>query len=135
MLSILIPSRNEYYLNRTIQNLLEKAEGEIEIIVILDGYWTDPVKDNCVHYIHRGVARGLRAGLNSAVALAKGKYIMKTDAHCLWDKEFDVKLIADCEPKWTIIPRRKRLDPEKWEVAELGKIDVDGSYFRAQLIE
>ena len=37
-LSIIIPARNEVYLNRTIKDLQDKATGDIEIIVVLDGY-------------------------------------------------------------------------------------------------
>ena len=56
MLSVIIPSRNNEYLQRTIDDLLEKAEGEIEIIVVLDGYWPSPmlVHDIRVSIIHHG---------------------------------------------------------------------------------
>lgn len=128
MLSIVIPSRNEQFLNPTINDLLSKAKGEIEIIVIADGYWPEPVNDPRVNYIHRGVSRGMRNGINSAVAIAKGKYIMKIDAHCMLDEGYDVKLIADCEPNWVVIPRRKRLDAENWCIQDVGKDDVDYEY-------
>lgn len=128
MLSILIPSRNEKYLQQTIDELLTKAEGEIEIIAILDGYFPDLKKDNRVTLLHRGESRGMRNGINSAVALAKGKYLMKIDAHCMVDQGYDVKLIADCEPDWVVIPRRKRLDADKWCVQDVGKLDVDYEY-------
>ena len=37
--SVLIPSLNEeLYLNKTIQNVLENARGDIEVIPILDGW-------------------------------------------------------------------------------------------------
>ena len=37
-LSIIIPSYYDPLLQKTIDSLLENAEGEIEIIAILDGY-------------------------------------------------------------------------------------------------
>ena len=128
-LSVIIPSRNELFLPETVTDLLKKSTGEIEIIVILDGYW--PVLDgtesnnkkHCynvmmtdkrVVLLHRGEAQGMRPGINSAVAIAKGDYILKIDAHCLLDEGFDDKLKADCEPNWVVIPRRKRLDAEDW---------------------
>jgi glycosyltransferase involved in cell wall biosynthesis len=37
MLSVIIPAKNEIYLERTIRNILENAEGEIEVIAELDG--------------------------------------------------------------------------------------------------
>jgi len=38
MISVVIPARNEKYLKKTIEDILEKATCEIEIRVILDGY-------------------------------------------------------------------------------------------------
>lgn len=129
MVSIVIPSRNEQFLNNTIEDLLIKAQGDIEIIVNLDGYWHDPIIDDPrVRYIHKGTAQGMRQGINSCVAISRGEYIMKIDAHCMVDEGFDVKLVADCEPNWVVIPRRKRLDAEKWEIQDVGKPDVDYNY-------
>ena len=42
MLSVIIPARNEIYLQKTIDSVLSAAKGEIEVIAILDGYWPDP---------------------------------------------------------------------------------------------
>lgn len=130
MLSIVIPSRNEPFLQQTIDDLYIKAEGEIEIIVVLDGYWPDPPLKKIpeVKIIHRGEARGMRAAINAGVAIAKGKYILKADAHTMWDRGYDVKLQADIEPNWVVIPRRKRLDPVNWQIQDVGKPDVDYEY-------
>jgi glycosyltransferase involved in cell wall biosynthesis len=128
MLSIIIPSRNEQFLDNTINDILTKAIGEVEIVVILDGYWTEPIADDRVTYIHRGEPKGMRDGINSGVALAKGKYVMKLDAHCLLDEGFDEKFTADIEKDWVVVPRRKRLDAENWCIQEVGKPDVDHMY-------
>ena len=117
MLSIIIPSRNERYLQNTIDDVLVKAEGEIEVIVVLDGYWPNPpLKNNPrVKIIHRSTPRGMRNAINSAASIARGKYLMKTDAHCCFDKGFDVKLAKDCRYNWTVVPRRYAIDKVKWE--------------------
>lgn len=130
MVSIVIPSRNEQFLPRTVEDLLAKAEGDIEIIVVLDGYWPDPLPpdDPRVILIHRSTPRGMRPATNSAVAIAKGDYILKADAHCMFDEGFDVKLSADCEKNWVVIPRRKRLDAENWCIQDVGKPDIDYNY-------
>ena len=130
MVSIIIPSRNEQFLQKTIDDILAKAEGEIEVIAVLDGYQPDPSlkKDSRVRIVHHDKPKGLRLAVNAGVAVAKGKYIMKTDAHCLFDKGFDVKLAADCEKNWVAVPTRKRLDAEKWEVKDVGKPDIDYLY-------
>ena len=130
MLSVIIPSRVSEFLQQTIDDLLLKAEGEIEIIVALDGYWPVPmIKENPrVRMIHHGTSRvcpGMREGINAGVNLSKGKYIMKIDEHCIMDQDWDAKLIADCDDNWVVIPRRWRVDWEKWGVLKDGRPPVD----------
>ena len=117
MLSVIIPSRNEQYLPNTVEDILNKAEGDIEVIVILDGYWpTQPLKDdNRIKVIHRGEPKGMRNAINLGVAISSGKYIMKCDAHCCFDSGFDLKLINDCKKDWTLVPRRYAIDKKKWD--------------------
>lgn len=133
MLSVIIPSRNEQFLNKTVDDLLAKAEGEIEIIVVLEGYWPEPAlnPDPRVVIIHHGQPQGMRQAINAAAAIARGEYLMKIDAHCMVDEGFDIKLKADCEDNWVVIPRRKRLDPENWTFAETHKPDIDYMYLSA----
>lgn len=123
MLSIVIPARNEIYLNKTIHDLYEKALGEIEVIAILDGYWSEVITE--VKYIHYSSSKGMRNAINAGVAIARGEYILKTDAHCLFAKGYDTELIKSCEQETVIVPRRYRLDPEKWEVIEDGRPPID----------
>lgn len=128
-LSVIIPARNEVFLPQTVDDILKKARGEIEIIVTLDGYWVDkPSDDPRVAYIHRGKPRGMRQAINSAAALARGEYLLKCDAHCLFAEGFDLTLLADTRPDWVIIPRRKRLNAAAWAVETAGKPDVDYEY-------
>lgn len=117
--SIIIPSRNEEYTGKTVKDLLEKATGDIEIYVILDGWWLKPGEYNSdprVNYIHYSKPSGMRNAINSGVALSRGEYILKTDAHCMFDKGFDEKLKADHQRNWIQIPRRYPLDVKKWEI-------------------
>ena len=62
MISIIIPARQELYLQETISDLLEKAVGDIEIIAVLDGYWPDPPlkDDKRLTIVHRR-RMGMRA--------------------------------------------------------------------------
>jgi glycosyltransferase involved in cell wall biosynthesis len=130
--TIIVPSRNERFLNATIKDLLAKAEGDIEIIAILDGYWPNPAlpNDPRLKQLHFGRARGMRPGINAAVAIAKGDYLLKCDAHTMWDQGFDKKLLADYhEDNWILTPRRFPLDPEAWAI-ETGnpKYPIDYEY-------
>ena len=133
MLSIIIPSRDPRFLQKTIDDLITKAEGEIEIIVVFDGYWPEPmlIDDPKVRIIHHGTVHnsyGMRASINLGVKLSQGEYIMKIDEHCLVDQGYDEKLKADCEDDWIVIPRRYRLDAENWKVSDDPRLPVDYMY-------
>ena len=116
MISVLIPSRNEFLLKKTIETTLEASEGEIEIVAVCDGYWPDPPigDDDRVILIHHSEPVGQRQAVNEAAGIAKGKYILKTDGHSTFDKGFDIKLAADCEYDWTVIPRMYNLHAFDW---------------------
>src|SRR3990172_6113558 len=133
--SIIIPARNEVFLQKTVSDLLTKAEGDIEVIVILDGYWPTPqlVEDDRLKIIHRGKPLGMRAAINAGAAIAKGKYLMKCDAHCMFAQGFDILLAADCQDNWVVIPRRYALDAEKWEIFENPKYPIDYMYLSKEL--
>lgn len=132
MITAILPSRNEPYLQQTIDSLLSNAGTEIEIIVILDGYWANPpIKDDKrVVIIHNTEPKGMRAGINSAVAIAKGNFLMKADAHCMFSNGFGKELINVCKDNWVIVPRRYPLDPEKWiqEERNDSKYPIDYEY-------
>ena len=116
MLSVLIPARNERFLEQTVTDLLQKAAGEIEVIVNLDGYQPETVvEDPHVIYLYQPTAIGMRAGINACAAVAKGKHLMKSDAHCMYEPGYDLKLAAECDRDWIVIPRRYRLDAVTWD--------------------
>lgn len=123
--SVVIPSRQPEYLNKTISDLFEKGN-DLEVIVVLDGYWTQV--DERARVIHFGTHKGMRDAINAGMQIARGEYVMKLDEHCMVDKDFDLKLIEDCEDDWVVVPRRKRLDADKWELIEDGRRDVDYMY-------
>jgi len=123
MLSIIIPSRNEIFLEKTIRDILEKATGEIEVFPILDGYEppaNEIVDDPRVKYIRleKQDYTQKRHGINQAVDMAKGEYVMSVDAHCMFAKGFDEVLVRDHQPNWVQVPRRHRLDAENWCIQE-----------------
>ena len=66
MISVIIPARNEPYLQQTIDDLFKKASGEIEVTAILDGYWPQPIlrDDKRLRLIHYYPARGMRNAIN-----------------------------------------------------------------------
>ena len=122
-LSIIIPARNEEFLQNTIDDILKNIRGDTEIIVILDGYWPEkgiPVNPK-VTVVHHEESIGQRASVNEGARISKAKYIMKLDAHCAVDKAFDLKLAKDCEYDWTVIPRMYNLWAFDWKCFKCGK--------------
>ena len=129
--SVIIPSRKERYLDYTIREVFEKFKGDFEIIVVLDGANTERMSG--VKYIFNTEAKGMRTAINQAVSVARGKYLMKLDAHCMLDNGIDTKLIAEHKPNWVQIPRRKRLNAKLWQI-ETNKPDVDYMYNNADFM-
>ena len=115
-LSIIIPARNEMFLAKTIENILENIRGKTQIIAVLDGSWAEPqIKDDPrVVLIHYSESIGQRAACNKAASLSDAKYIAKCDAHCGFDEGFDVKLMADMHDDWTIVPVMRNLWAFDW---------------------
>ena len=56
--------------------------------------------------------------INTLVAAAKGKYIYKSDAHCMFGKGFDEILQADMKDNWVVTPRFYVLNAEQWKVQD-----------------
>lgn len=125
MLSVIIPSYKDPLLHKTIDSILENAEGDIEIIVVLDGYWPNPLirDDRRVKIVHLGANRGMREAINAGVKIAQGDYLMRTDEHCRFAKGFDKAVIDNMEDNWIVTPRRFFLDPVKWEIMPIPPVD------------
>lgn len=94
-LSVIIPSRNEEFLARTIQDIIEHSEAETEVIAVLDGAWAKPSipKHPRVNVIYVPESIGQRSATNLGVRLSKAKYVAKVDAHCSFDQGWDRKML------------------------------------------
>lgn len=115
-LSILIPARNEMFLQRTIDDILSNAEADTEVIAVLDGQWAvEPIQDHPrLTLIYHPVSIGQRAATNEAARLSEARYLMKVDAHCSFDKGFDKKMLAVMQDDWTQIPVMRNLHAFDW---------------------
>lgn len=129
-LSVVIPSYKDPLLQKTINSLLESSVlgDKLEIVVVFDGYWPDPplIDDERLVLVHLGRNRGMREAINAAVSVARGKYLMRTDEHCMFAKGYDQELVNSCQDDWIMVMRRYFLDPVKWEVMiDQGYIDYE----------
>lgn len=115
-LTIIIPARNEAYLEKTIQSILTNKRGDTNIIVVLDGYIPEPqieMNSEDVTFLHYEESIGQRQAINEAAIRTDAKYIMKLDAHCAVAEGFDVELMKtgdELGENVTQVPRMFNLD-------------------------
>jgi glycosyltransferase involved in cell wall biosynthesis len=115
-LSIVIPARNEMFLQNTIDDILKHIKGNTEIIIILDGQWSlKPINDHPrLTMIYHSKSIGQRAATNDAVNLSTAKYIMKVDAHCAFDDGFDIKMMNLMQDDIVMVPMMRNLHAFDW---------------------
>lgn len=116
MVSIIIPSRNEQFLSKTVDDIFAKAKGEFEVIVILDEQDQPLTPRANLRVLKKEGKPGMKSALVQGINAAKGEFILKSDAHCMFAEGFDTVLSAECEPNWIVIPRRFSLEPSNWTI-------------------
>jgi hypothetical protein len=124
-LSVIIPNYLDPYLQKEIDSLLENSElgDQLEIIPVLDGCWQEVQVDPRVRVLHLGKNRGMRGAINAGVDIAKGEFLMRADAHCMFAKGYDRIMTSSCQPNWIMTARRYFLDPVKWEVMDIPPVE------------
>lgn len=117
MLSIIIPAYNEEkYLNRTIGNIFStvKGEGEVEVIVILNGYEQE-VDSRAVIFRYKE-NMGERVAMNTAARMARGDFLLRIDAHCDFSPGgWDVMMTEVTGERDITVAVLTALDKETWE--------------------
>jgi hypothetical protein len=113
-LSFLIPANTEEFLKNTVEDILANTSEETEVIVGLDGKWSNPplLQHPRVSVIYSPVTIGQRKMTNLCARLSKAKYVCKADAHTAYDKDFDKKMFEAFEKAGdnaVIIPIMKNL--------------------------
>jgi glycosyltransferase involved in cell wall biosynthesis len=114
MITVIIPARQEPYINKTIQSLYDNAVGEIEVIVVLDGEKADI--DSRAEIIFHPQPLGRRTGMNEAARKARGEYLLHIDAHCSMTPEWDRKLMESCEEKTVVVSIVAAMDESTWQI-------------------
>ena len=114
MLSVIIPSRNDPHLNRTIEQLSSGAWGVVEILAMVDGPTEHelPAENYRLRVVRIPEAQGMRAAINLGVSLAQGDVLMKIDSHCDISEGYDSYLSESCERSNLVIARRNELNTD-----------------------
>jgi len=96
MITVVIPVKNEKYIRKTVESLLENAVGDVEVLFRED----------------YGI--GQRGITNELVREARGDLIMKTDGHCLFSKGWDKSMVSRMMDNMIMAPYLLSLDEETW---------------------
>lgn len=131
-LSVIIPARNEEWLNLTLQDVLSHIEADTEIIVILDGAWpNEPLPQHeRVQIVYLPESIGQRAATNLGAKISTAQYVMKLDAHCAVAQGFDRVLIESAKELGddvTQIPAQHNLHIYDRICDKCGKREYQGS--------
>ncbi len=98
-LSILIPSRQEKWLDKTIAGIYAaRSLADTEVLFMEDD------------------GRGQRKCINDLAKKARGEYVMKLDAHCQMGPHFDRILLEEMDDVSILAPMLLPLDGETWSV-------------------
>lgn len=126
-LSVIVVGRNEMFFSRTVEDALRNMRGDTEVIAMCDASWPDPpIQDHPkVTVVHHTESIGQRGATNEGARISQAKYVMKADAHCSFDKGFDVKLMEPYETgeismQTTTIPRMYNLHAFDWMCDKCG---------------
>lgn len=118
--SIIIPSRNEKYLKKTVESIYKKATGDFEVIIGLNGKTQFEVPSDLPNLTIVQVSEniGLKPMINKLARLATGKYLYKSDSHCDFGLGFDEILQENMKDNWIVTPRFYVLNAEQWKVQD-----------------
>ena len=97
-LSVVIPSKNEPYLEKTVEGLKRACTGDTEVLFLED------------------VGIGQRATTSELVRRATGDFIMKVDAHVQFAHGFDIAMLAEIDDKTILAPLMGVLEPISWTI-------------------
>lgn len=125
--SIIIPARGESIenINRTLESIRENATGEYEVILGIDGTpdwelkyelkWSQNDVNKLLKIIEFPDTVGIKTNINAMCAMATGKYIYKSDAHCRFSIGFDRILQNVMQEDWIVMPRFKIIKDD-WSI-------------------
>lgn len=96
-LSFLVPSLNEEFLPQTVDDILAHTSDQSEVIVVLDGWFTELKPHPRLRIMHNETPKGQRAATNQACKLSEAKYVCKIDAHCSLKQDWDIEMFKAFE--------------------------------------
>jgi glycosyltransferase involved in cell wall biosynthesis len=129
--SVLIPTINDPYLFRTIDEVTKTASDELEFIIINDGGADFQIESEMdITILKNPKIFGRRISLNRAAKIASGNYLFILDAHCKMSQDWDIKLAESARDKNIAYAVIRDIFPDTWEYRPgwYGHVYIDKEY-------
>jgi glycosyltransferase involved in cell wall biosynthesis len=125
-ISVCIPARQEEWLNRTVDDVLQRSKADTEVIVVLDGAWpAEPLPQHPrLQVLYLPEAVGQRAATNLAARVSTAPWLVKLDAHCSVAEGWDAALLEDAAtlgPDVVQVPAQRNLHVYDWVCGQCGR--------------
>jgi len=119
LVSVIIPTveGDRDFIIKTVDSIKSSATGPIEIIIFCDNWEPDEdmrkqLSDETI--ITSDTRWGLRKAMNHIANIAKGVYLVKSDAHVSISPEWDIRMKISCKYGTVVAPAIDQLDKETW---------------------
>ncbi len=115
--SVIITALDEPYVNKTIDDIIEKSDSRLKEIIVIDDNSSEPISHKEARVIRNKNSKGLIWGRNYGSDLAKSEIVVSIDPHVKVDEDWLSPIVKRLEEKnnCLVAPKTKCLDPEKWE--------------------
>jgi polypeptide N-acetylgalactosaminyltransferase len=116
--SIIMTALDEPYINRTIDDIVDKSGSMLKEIIVIDDCSKEKVESDSATVIRNSSRKGLIWGRNYATDLAKSEVVISIDPHSSVTRGW---LEAMCDilqkkPKSVVTPKTWMLNPELWTI-------------------
>jgi len=113
MVTVIISTINDSYLEKTVENVRQNAGGEVEFIVVNDG--GSPVNVPNATVINHFKIMGRRFSINQAARIAQGNYLFVLDSHCSMSKDWDIKMKESVRDNNLVYSVIRDMHPQTWQ--------------------
>lgn len=115
--SIVMTALDEPYVNRTIDDIIEKTGRNLKEIIVIDDNSEKPISHPQAKVIRNEKRRGLIWGRNYGTKIAKSDMVISIDPHCMVTKGWMRPMMKrlDENYKCVVSPKIWQLNPEEWK--------------------
>lgn len=115
--SVIITALDEPYINKTIDDIVEKSDSRLKEIIVIDDLSEQPIKHKDAKIIRNKERKGLIKGRNIATEIAKSECVISVDAHVKVSENWLDGILNPLAKRYNAVvaPMTMALDPDKWE--------------------